>query len=148
MTITFSPDASAISQFRQEQAARARLGRDERRPAQEDINRARRDLVQRYTALTLQRSFNSRDPETEQLVWFWFNHFNVFWQKGLVGVAVPDYVDSAIRAHVRGSFRDMLLSVLSHPAMLVYLDNISNTAGRGNENLTRELLELHTHGEN
>jgi uncharacterized protein (DUF1800 family) len=148
MTITFLADASAISQFREEQAALARLAGDERRLAQEAISRARRDLVQRYSDLTLQRSFNSPDAETEQLVWFWFNHFNVSSQKGLVGVAVPDYVDSAIRPHVRGSFRDMLLSVLSHPAMLVYLDNVSNTAGRGNENLARELLELHTLGVN
>lgn len=148
MTITFLPDASAISQFREEQAALARLAGDERRLAQEAISRARRDLVQRYSDLTLQRSFNSRDAEAEQLVWFWFNHFNVYWQKSLVGVAVPDYVDTAIRPHVRGSFRDMLLSVLTHPAMLVYLDNVSNTAGRGNENLARELLELHTLGVN
>lgn len=121
---------------------------DERRLAQEEISRARRDLVQRYSDLTLQRSFNSRDAETEQLVWFWFNHFNVFWQKGLVGVAVPDYVDSAIRPHVRGGFSATCMSVLTHPAMLVYLDNVSNTAGRGNENLARELLELHTLGVN
>ena len=148
MTISFSPDASAISRFRQEQAARARLTGEERRLAQEGINRARRELVQSYSDLTLRRGFNSPDAETERLVWFWFNHFNVSSQKGLVGVAVPDYVDSAIRPHVRGSFRDMLLSVLSHPAMLVYLDNVSNTAGRGNENLARELLELHTLGVN
>jgi uncharacterized protein (DUF1800 family) len=149
MTITFAPDASAISQFREEQAALARLAGDERRLAQEAISRARRDLVQRYSDLTLQRSFNSPDAETEQLVWFWFNHFNVYpgrraWLAWLCRITSI----RAIRPHVRGSFRDMLLSVLSHPAMLVYLDNVSNTAGRGNENLARELLELHTLGVN
>lgn len=141
-----SPDASAITKFRQAQAAAAKLAGDDRRLAQKEIRKARGELVQLFSDLTLQRTFNSANARTEQLAWFWFNHFNVFWQKGLVGAALPNYVDGAIRPHVDGSFRELLLSVLSHPAMLVYLDNVSNVAGRGNENLARELLELHTLG--
>jgi len=146
MTQELQLDASAITKFRWAQAAAATLAGEDRRLAQGELNKTRRELVQTYTDLTLRRAFNSTDAETEQLAWFWFNHFNVFWQKGLVGAALPDYVDRAIRPHVDGSFRELLLSVLSHPAMLVYLDNVSNAAGRGNENLARELLELHTLG--
>ena len=62
----------------------------------------------------------------------------------------------AIRAHVLGRFADMLQAVETHPAMLIYLDNARSIGpnsqagknrGRGlNENLAREILELHTLG--
>lgn len=84
--------------------------------------------------------------DAELLVIFWFNHFNVFWRKDLVGAALPDYVDGAIRPHASGRFRDLLEACITHPAMLVYLDNTRNVSGRLNENLARELLELHTLG--
>jgi uncharacterized protein (DUF1800 family) len=84
--------------------------------------------------------------DRELLAWFWFNHFNVFWRKGLVGVALPSYVDEAIRPNILGKFRDLLLATMMHPAMLVYLDNERNIANRINENYARELLELHTLG--
>ena len=90
----------------------------------------------------------------ERLVWFWSNHFCVSADKGpmLCGA----YEREAIRAHVLGRFADMLTAVESHPAMLMYLDNArsfgpDSTAGRNqhkglNENLAREILELHTLG--
>jgi uncharacterized protein (DUF1800 family) len=90
----------------------------------------------------------------ERLVWFWSNHFCVSAEK------VPNmsggYEREVIRPHILGRYVDMLLSVEGHPAMLVYLDNFvsigpSSVAGinrtRGlNENLAREILELHTLG--
>jgi uncharacterized protein (DUF1800 family) len=92
----------------------------------------------------------------ERLVWFWSNHFCVSADKGNVRGTCGAYEREAIRAHVLGRFRDMLLAVESHPAMLVYLDNArsigpDSVAGvrqkRGlNENLAREILELHTVG--
>jgi uncharacterized protein (DUF1800 family) len=92
----------------------------------------------------------------ERLVWFWSNHFCVSADKGNVRAMCGAYEREAIRAHVLGRFRDMLLAVESHPAMLVYLDNVrsigpESIAGvrqkRGlNENLAREILELHTLG--
>ncbi len=57
-----------------------------------------------------------------------------------------DYEEQAIRPHALGSFRSLLEASLRHPAMLRYLDNASNAAGRINENYARELLELHTMG--
>jgi uncharacterized protein (DUF1800 family) len=92
----------------------------------------------------------------ERLVWFWSNHFCVSADKGGVRPLCGAYEREVIRAHVLGRFADMLLAVESHPAMLVYLDNArsigpDSIAGRNrgkglNENLAREILELHTLG--
>src|SRR5262249_22165186 len=90
----------------------------------------------------------------ERLVWFWSNHFCISTEKV---VARPGaYERETIRPHVLGRFVDMLLAVESDPAMLIYLDNArsmgpNSVAGinreRGlNENLAREILELHTLG--
>lgn len=78
--------------------------------------------------------------------WFWFNHFNVFPPKSQVGAVLQSYVFGAIEGSLDLRFRDLLRAVTVHPAMLLYLDNVNNTQNRGNENLARELLELHTLG--
>lgn len=94
----------------------------------------------------------------ERLVAFWSNHFAIAIGKGnqLRTLAGP-FEREAIRPHVLGRFADMLLAVERHPAMLIYLDNQQSIGpnskagqqrrGRGlNENLAREILELHTLG--
>jgi uncharacterized protein (DUF1800 family) len=94
---------------------------------------------------------------TERLVWFWSNHFCVSAAKGAVVLALAGpYEREAIRPHVLGRFSDMLLAAETHPAMLIYLDNArsigpDSPAGRNggkglNENLAREIMELHTLG--
>jgi uncharacterized protein (DUF1800 family) len=90
----------------------------------------------------------------ERLVWFWSNHFCISADK-IVEMTGP-FEREAIRPHVLGRFADLLLAVESHPGMLFYLDNVqsmgaNSTAGitrdKGlNENLAREILELHTLG--
>ena len=93
----------------------------------------------------------------ERLVWFWSNHFCISADKGGgVRALAGAYEREAIRPQVLGHFGDMLLAVESHPAMLLYLDNArsigpNSIAGinqhKGlNENLAREILELHTLG--
>src|SRR5205823_1345746 len=92
----------------------------------------------------------------ERLAWFWSNHFCVSADKGGVRPICGAYEREAIRPHTLGRFGDLLLAVESHPAMLIYLDNArsigpDSPAGlrqkRGlNENLAREILELHTLG--
>src|SRR6516165_4137943 len=92
----------------------------------------------------------------ERLVWFWSNHFCVSADKGNVRQICGAYEREVIRANVLGRFSDMLMAVESHPAMLIYLDNArsigpDSIAGRRqkrglNENLAREILELHTLG--
>jgi uncharacterized protein (DUF1800 family) len=93
-------------------------------------------------------------PFRERLVAFWANHFTVSRREGAVFVLVGDYIRSAIRPHVTGSFADLLKAAIRHPAMLLYLNQSSSVgpdspfgrrSGRGlNENLGREILELHT----
>jgi uncharacterized protein (DUF1800 family) len=92
----------------------------------------------------------------ERLAWFWSNHFCVSADKGQVRPIAGAYEREAIRANLRGRFADMLIAVETHPAMLMYLDNAGSIGpnsvagknrGRGlNENLAREILELHTLG--
>jgi uncharacterized protein (DUF1800 family) len=97
-------------------------------------------------------------PLLERLVGFWSNHFTIAIQGAVLRGLAGSYEREAIRPHVLGSFRDMLHAVVRHPAMLVYLDNHRSIGpnsrtgrrhGRGlNENLAREILELHTVGVN
>ena len=115
-----------------------------------------RQVGAELVAARLIRAAESRRQLQEQLVDFWFNHFNVSADKGAVRWMVSPYEREAIRAHLFGSFRDLLGAVAHHPAMLFYLDNWASTREgfnapkRGrlglNENYARELLELHTLG--
>jgi uncharacterized protein (DUF1800 family) len=92
----------------------------------------------------------------ERLTWFWSNHFCVSADKGGVRPICGAFEREAIRPHVLGRFGDMLQAVETHPAMLIYLDNArsigpDSVAGQRrrvglNENLAREILELHTVG--
>jgi uncharacterized protein (DUF1800 family) len=92
----------------------------------------------------------------ERLVWFWSNHFCISADKGPTRPLCGAYEREAIRPHVLGKFSDMLLAVETHPAMLLYLDNARSIGpdsfagirrGKGlNENLAREIMELHTLG--
>ncbi|MDA9404622.1 DUF1800 domain-containing protein [Bradyrhizobium sp. CCBAU 45389] len=90
----------------------------------------------------------------ERLVWFWSNHFCVSANK--IQSMSGAYEREAVRANALGHFVDLLLAVEGHPAMLFYLDNLesmgaNSIAGinrsRGlNENIAREIMELHTLG--
>ena len=99
--------------------------------------------------------FTTERPLAERLVWFWSNHFTVS-ARGQAALYVGAFEREAIRPHINGTFEDMLFAVCMHPAMLIYLSNFrsigpdsaaGDRSGRGlNENLGRELLELHTLG--
>lgn len=92
----------------------------------------------------------------ERLVAFWADHFTVSAKNLRLATVVAAFRNEAIRPHVGGTFADMLIAASTHPAMLSYLDqNISigpnsrvgKRRGQGlNENLAREILELHTLG--
>lgn len=112
----------------------------------------------------LLRAIYSDHQLEELLVDFWFNHFNVFENKGADRYLTATYEREAIRSHVFGKFYDLLVATAQSPAMLFYLDNWQSAApaaagqttgfgtrknARGlNENYGRELLELHTLGVN
>jgi uncharacterized protein (DUF1800 family) len=105
----------------------------------------------------LQRATLATCGFTERLVAFWSNHFCISATKGeLARIWAGAFEREAIRPHVLGRFADMLKAVEQHPAMLFFLDNQQSLgpdsrAGQNrkrglNENLAREIMELHTLG--
>ena len=100
---------------------------------------------------------SARSGLIERLVAFWSNHFAVSVAKGgFVRASAGAFEREAIRPHVLGKFADLLIAVEQHPAMIFFLDNQRSIGpgshagrldGKGlNENLAREILELHTLG--
>ena len=96
-------------------------------------------------------------PFLERLVSFWSNHFAISVAKsGAVKAMAGAFEREAIRPHILGKFADLLIAVEQHPVMLLYLDNQqsigphSRAGDNGkhglNENLAREILELHVLG--
>ena len=124
-----------------------------------------RQARQEYTAAIGARvnsALQTSTPFVERLVHFWSNHFAVSVDKLLIVGLAGGFEADAIRPNVLGRFEDLLLAVIRHPAMLLYLDQAQSIGpasaagqraqnrqqrGRGlNENLAREILELHTLG--
>jgi len=169
--MTAAQSARAVFNFRQERQARliaAKRDADERAmsgasmesmeakpdapiPAAEAVPQ---QIFQREAKARLDAAIVPEIGFVERLVWFWFNHFCV---SADVTVSMTGaYEREAIRPHVLGRFGDMLLASAGHQAMLFYLDNsrsigpksvagLVNNTGL-NENLAREILELHTLG--
>jgi uncharacterized protein (DUF1800 family) len=92
------------------------------------------------------RATFSRKQLQEVLIDFWHNHFNVYGLQENVTPLLASYDRDVMRAHVFGNFRQLLEAVATHPFMLFYLDNRSNSNAGPNENFARELFELHTLG--
>jgi uncharacterized protein (DUF1800 family) len=115
-------------------------------------------LSRAETAARFQHAMTTDSPMLERLVGFWSNHFTIAMQGAVLRSIAGSYEREAVRPHILGTFRDMLHAVVRHPAMLVYLDNYRSIGPnsrfgrrrkRGlNENLAREILELHTVGVN
>ena len=124
-----------------------------------------------YRAQVLARAQSAAltsQPFAERLVHFWTNHFAVSADKGAVFGVAGTLENEAIRPHVNGRFGDLLTAVEQHPAMIAFLDNqysvgkdseLARRAARRasdeprrefgiNENLAREIFELHTLGVN
>ncbi len=132
----------------------AELGRDP-----ETRKQLMDEARERYIAeasLHLDVASRTRTPFRERLVAFWSNHFTVSIARPEVLGVAAGFERDVVRAHLDGSFEEMLLASTRHPAMLAYLDNLKSTgptspAGHRrelglNENLAREVLELHTLG--
>ena len=146
-----------------------------RREQREEKKRAGdEDLVKNYgrivrghyldqTTARYAAAAESNTPFHERLVHFWSNHFAVSADKQPLPAIAGLYENEAIRPHVTSNFADLLLAAIKHPAMIVYLDNqrsigpgsqLGKRANRRakdqqiglNENLAREILELHTLG--
>ncbi|WP_439520355.1 DUF1800 domain-containing protein [Hydrogenophaga sp.] len=126
---------------------------------QEDAREARARLVaanQQALKQRWQHQVSTTTPVHERWVLFWANHFTVAATKGTTLGLVWPFENEAIRPHATGRFATLLRAATLHPGMLLYLDNAQSVGPasrqgrrreRGlNENLARELLELHTVG--
>ncbi len=131
----------------------------ERTPLQQAIRRdAMDDLALRYRVAA-----STSTPFVERLVHFWSNHFAISIDKNSARLLAAPMEREAIRPHVLGDFSDLLAAVETHPGMLLYLDNAASVGDDSmlaqraerrdakrklglNENLAREILELHTLG--
>ena len=109
----------------------------------------------RDLARALTRAVVTHDGMRERLAWFWADHFAVTQGRGLLRGSVAGYHEDAIRPHLTGRFADLVTAAVTHPAMQAFLDqngSIGPNSPRGrrggglNENLAREVLELHTLG--
>lgn len=141
LAVRDAPDAEA--------EARAMAHRDQ-------LRENGREMYAANLATEVARTVDTTDGMRERLNRFWADHFTVRAVSGAVRHLVSPYIEEAIRPHVTGRFADMLRAVIVSPMMLLYLDQhlslgpnseAARKQGRGlNENLARELLELHTLG--
>jgi uncharacterized protein (DUF1800 family) len=147
LPISHTPMMTLVAQLdAQGKAANQLADPDQKKAAQSAYQQALTALARQAGTREILRDLYSPDQLKEQLTWFWFNHFNVHEYKANLRVMVGDYEETAIRPHALGKFRDLLEATLRHPAMLRYLDNADNAAGKINENYAREIMELHTLG--
>jgi uncharacterized protein (DUF1800 family) len=137
--------------------------------AQREARKTMQQGMQRELALRQGVAVASPAGFRERLVRFWSNHFAISVDKNIASLFAAPMEREAIRPHVAGKFSDLLLAVERHPGMLLYLDNAqsigddskaainaarrdsnNNQKGRHglNENLAREIMELHTLGVN
>jgi len=124
--------------------------------SQMDFSRAE-DIRQKEMGARIDKHMSVEIGFVERLVVFWANHFSMTVNKsGAVRGTLGQWERDVVRANVLGNFADMLHGTIEHPAMLSYLDNAdsigpNSPAGQQwdagfNENLAREVLELHTIG--
>ncbi|MEL7480909.1 MAG: DUF1800 family protein [Pseudomonadota bacterium] len=125
--------------------------------SEEEIKAFRRTNRQTLISeVTARVTFGAMTPAAfhERLVRFWSNHFTVATRNPVTTRLAGAYEREAIRPNILGSFETLAARAVFHPGMLSFLDNIQSIGptsragkrrGRGlNENLAREILELHT----
>lgn len=155
--------ADLVAEYSAKAKQLRQTGENEQPSMRKTFVREIRDDYQAAVQMRAQSALSTSTPFVERLVHFWANHFAVSIEKRGIAELAGAFELEAIRPHVLGNFKNMLLTVAQHPAMLMYLDQTrsigpNSQAGlrsvernadkkRGlNENLAREILELHTLG--
>ena len=118
------------------------------------FNRFVRDNLESEVKARAIYAAQTKAPFHERLTRFWANHFSVSARNRQTNLLAGAYEREAIRPNILGNFTDLAIEAIFHPAMLTFLDNVSSVgpnsrAGQRrnkglNENLAREVLELHT----
>lgn len=153
--------SAGVEAFLQAEAQMAPFfqARREKKPVPPEAEARAKDmlaLADKAVQTTVARALASPDGLRERLVAFWADHFTVVIKQKYRKVLASTLVEDAIRPHMTGRFGDLLTAVTLHPAMLEYLDQSSSIGpdspvgmrrNKGlNENLARELMELHSLG--
>lgn len=152
--------AEVLPVIAEAQSARGAVRKDRKDAALERRLKAAREALGALEAqgqrASIARAVDAPDPFRERLVRFWADHFTVQVRRAFDAPLAMAFIEDAVRPHVAGRFAAMLRAATLHPAMLISLDQVSSIgpnsrAGkrreRGlNENLARELIELHTLG--
>jgi uncharacterized protein (DUF1800 family) len=129
------------------------------------FGKSAREFYLKAVNARLETAVESKTDFAERLVHFWANHFAISVDKPLISGFAGLHEFEAIRPHVMGKFADLLRSAVLHPGMLLYLDQAQSIGAQSrlalavnrprrkrklglNENLAREILELHTLGVN
>lgn len=122
----------------------------------DDVRRDYLEMVSTDAKDIFARAVDSESAFFERLGAFWTDHFTVASDNRVLTLMVGDMIRTAIRPNITTSFAQMLIEVTKHPAMLIYLNQNrsigpNSKAGQRrekglNENLAREILELHTLG--
>jgi len=110
------------------------------------LQRDHAQLGQDLKAWWLAEMIATSAPITERMTLFWHNHFVASLRKVRAPQLMYRY-NATLRQHALGSFSELLHAMARDPAMIVYLDGVSNRKGQPNENFARELMELFTLGE-
>lgn len=142
-----------LSRSRRAQPEKAPEIKDQIRDLRKKARRSQADMLRANIA----RGIYTEDGFRERLVRFWADHFTVQGKKGVLRYSVSPYVEDAIRPHITGPFSELLKAAVLHPMMLFYLDQVNSVGPKSvaavrnpdrgvNENLAREVLELHTLG--
>lgn len=149
---------TAQSIQKQARQAKGTAKEAEARKRQKQIQVAARQAERFWLWQTVMRRTWTKDAFRERLVAFWADHFTARGKAGIAKRAAAPNIEAQIRPHISGRFEDLLIAAVTSPLMVQYLDQ-AQSAGpnslrgqqsqgrRGlNENLAREVLELHTLG--
>ncbi|MEM9551090.1 MAG: DUF1800 domain-containing protein [Pseudomonadota bacterium] len=140
--------------------ARGTPDADRLRKAQNRVKQRARKTMFIWAGQDIQRRIQSETGFRERLVAFWADHFTAYGKAGILLRIAPTFIEDAIRPNIARRFSDLLFAAVTHPAMLHFLDQAraagpnsrGNQGGRRkrglNENLAREVMELHTLGVN
>src|SRR3954462_10890028 len=120
----YIPVQMARQQAKQERATDASMADARPRPPEQiELARQQRVVLLELSQQKILRAAYSERQLEEVLADFWFNHFNVFANKGVTQQYLTEYERDVIRPRVLGKFRDLLGATAKSPAMLFYLDN-------------------------
>jgi uncharacterized protein (DUF1800 family) len=160
------PSAGILAEFQSLRRQRQGADGDKLEALQRQLRHVLGPAYQQQVLARYQAAVSCEQPFRERLVHFWSNHFAVSADKPPVTALAGSLENEVVRRSLDGSFAELLIAVVRHPAMLLYLDNPqsigpnSTLASRArrfgrvprklgiNENLGREILELHTLGAN